>query len=372
MISVDVYESIEEIDQEIIMQWGELEKRALTSNAYLSPSFIIPAIKYLTPDSSIVIIIINDVTESGTVILGVGVFEKIKPTLRYPFTYLRTYRSEHSFIGGMLLDDRKYREALHYLLTYLKSENKYSAIQFSDVSLFTELSDSNHELEKNCIHWFNFENIDRLILIPKNSGIEYLKNTMSKRSYKNIKRKKRKLNELGDVEWSLTSKDKITSKIPETFLELECSGWKGDVGSTLSRSSETEKFFNEMVSNFKKYNDIFFTEIKLNGKSIASTCNLISGNVGFAFKLAWDVGYSKYSIGVLNEIDLVSHAPELLGNLDYIDGGTNKGSFLEKLWIDKHTLHSGMYSLNKFSYYCLWFIFRVKDIKKMLISKFNF
>ena len=367
MISIDIYKSIEEIDQEIIAQWSELEKRALTSNAYLSPSFIIPAIKYLTPDSSIVIIIVSDVTDNNSVILGVGVFEIIKPTLRYPFTYLRTYRSEHSFIGGMLLDDKKYREVLYNILTYLKNEKKYSALQFSDVSLFTELSDSNNELCKKSIHWFNFENIDRLILIPKNSGIEYLEKNMSKRSYKNIKRKKRKLNELGDVEWVLISKNNITSKNSETFLKLERSGWKGDVGSTLSKSSESEMFFKEMISNFKKYNDIFFTEIKLNGKSIASTCNLISGNVGFAFKLAWDANYSKYSIGVLNEVDLVSHAPELLGHLDYIDGGTNKGSFLEKLWLDKHTLHSGMYSLNKLSFYYLMLTSKIKSLKKKLI-----
>jgi len=40
-------------------QWDDLESRALEGNAFLSPNFVIPSHKYLTPDVEILILAVE-------------------------------------------------------------------------------------------------------------------------------------------------------------------------------------------------------------------------------------------------------------------------------------------------------------------------
>ena len=70
----------------------------------------------------------------------------------------------------------------------------------------------------------------------------------------------------------------------------------------------------------------------LDGAAIASTCNLISGNAGFAFKIGWNPVYKRFGPGLLNELALVEEAPKLLAGLVEVDSGALEGSFIDALW----------------------------------------
>ncbi len=365
-ISVKIYYSIDDLDQAFIRRWRMLGKHALSPNAYLTPEFIIPAQKLLTPNIDIVIISIEKKIINEVILIGLGVFQIVQPSFKIPFKYLTTYRSTHSFLGGILLHEH-HGFAMEEMLNYIKSLNKWSGVQFSEFKKTNEIVNINHNLLNNDIHWFEFNDVFRAILYPKNSGLLYLDNKLNKKYLKNLRRKKRNLKKLGDLSWNIVYKKNITNETINEFLTLENSGWKGDSGTSLLSNVDSSNFFKKIVIEFKDNNDIFFTEIKLNNKTIASTCNFVSGNVGFAFKLAWNEDYSKYSIGILNEIELIINAPDSFSHLSYIDGSNMPGSFLEKLWINHVTLVTGMYSLSRLSCVYLNFLYLIKSIKRKVL-----
>jgi len=365
-IFVEVYYSIDDLDQDLISQWRSLESNALNPNAYLSPCFVIPAQKYLTEDQGIVIVVVYQALNSHIKMIGLAVFQIVLPTIKYPFTYLTTYNSTHSFLGGILLDKFQYINAAKSMFNHLKKINKWSVIQISEFKFDDAVSEINACLLKYGINWFKYKSINRCVLYPKQSGIRYIDKNISYKRLKDINRRRRNLNKIGDVSWCFITKKEITKNTIEDFLKLENSGWKGKCGTSLLSNNASKNFFIDITANFKKHNNIFFTEIKLNNEVIASTCNFISGNIGFAFKLSWNDDYSQYSIGYLNEIEFIVNAPTKLRHISFIDGGTEPGSFLDKLWVNNIELVTGVYSLNKFSYIYLKCVFLIKYLLNII------
>jgi hypothetical protein len=98
-----------------------------------------------------------------------------------------------------------------------------------------------------------------------------------------------------------------------------------------------------MVRGFRKDKRLFITELSLDGLAIASSVNLISGGAGFAFKIGWHADFAKMSPGVLNEVEFIRHAPEIVGGLKYIDSGAVEGSFIDNLWVGRRVLTSGIF-----------------------------
>ncbi len=362
-----VYYSINSIDQDLISRWRVLAHDAISANAYLTPEFVIPADKLLTTDSDLVIIIVEEQILNETKLIALGVFQVIQPTLKLPFTYLTTYRSTHSFLGGILAH-KKFPFAIKDMLKYIKSLNKWAGVQFSEFQKTNEINQCNLSLKNDNIFWFKFNQYQRVILYPSKSGLSYLENNLNKKYLKNLRRKKRNLEKIGEFSWRIVFADELNDQTIKNFLELEHSGWKGKMGTSLLSDSNSCLFFEQLVNGFKENNNVFFTEIRLNDITIASTCNFVSGNVGFAFKLAWNEEYAKYSIGNLNEIELIKNAPNLLNFLSYVDGSNMPGSFLEKLWVNNVTLVTGIYSLNFVFYIFLKISCKIKSIKNIVFS----
>jgi CelD/BcsL family acetyltransferase involved in cellulose biosynthesis len=121
-------------------------------------------------------------------------------------------------------------------------------------------------------------------------------------------------------------------------------GWKGDAKSSIQSNPGHDAFFREMAMAFLQHRRGFFTELLLGDQIIASTFNIISGNVGFAFKLSWDPTYAKMSPGIMNELELISRAPSLCGHLAYIDSCTGRNSFMEKIWPGRQRIASGAFA----------------------------
>ena len=98
-----------------------------------------------------------------------------------------------------------------------------------------------------------------------------------------------------------------------------------------------------MIENFNKDGRAFFTELRLNDEIISSTSNIISGNAGFAFKSGWDIAYAKYSPGILNRLTFMDDKEYVSKQLEYMDSGSSKESYINYIWPEKRQMHSGVY-----------------------------
>jgi CelD/BcsL family acetyltransferase involved in cellulose biosynthesis len=332
-----------ELTPDIVRAWADLEGRSLHSNAFLSPHFVLPAIRHLTSDKNILILLVESPTTSQ--LRGVGVFEIKRPSFISPFPYLTAYRPPHSYLNGLLIDREFTREAFIALYDYFAHHKfRYNHV---DLHLHPECNitkETHNALATTYpLQWQQTGTVQRAVLRPESAGEDYLQ-TQLKGRYKDCMRLLRQLSKIGPVTWHYLTGEDVTGDTVDRFLELEHKGWKGAEGSSLASSSSHTAFFREMVEGFQSQHRVFFTELRLNGRAIASTCNLISGKVGFGFKIGWDPEYTRYSPGILNAFQLILHAPTYCSNMEMIDSCSSTKSFISDLWLEQRSLVTSAYT----------------------------
>ncbi len=344
---VEVYHSIAELSEEVLQRWRALCDASLDCNVFLTPEFVIPALNHLPAGQDIVIIVVDKALADGRQTVALGIFEAVMLSRFMPCRMLRSYRSQHSFLSGLLLHREHAHAGAYAMFEHIKYTGKWHGVELIDCPTETAIGAAISHAANACnARWRKLVHTDRRMLYINNSGEDYLKRTLSKRTLKSLNRKKRRLQDMGELQWRCVTGDAINQQTIDNFLVLENQGWKQKNNSALEADAKQKTFFVDMIKRFAAREQVFFTEVRLNDKVIASTVNLIAGRTGFAFKLGWDVSYHKYSIGLLNEVELIRHAPELALQLSSIDSGAMPGSFIEKIWKDERPLLSGVYALH--------------------------
>jgi len=332
-----------------IKRWCELEQRSIEQNAYLSPYFILPALKHFPLRGKPIFVFVEKGTNNATELMGVGVFECSPRTIKLPVPHLKIYKCPYAYLTGLLVDKQHFKETTNAFLSFFHdSRVDWCGVEFlnrrKESELASQLDIAASQFE---ICWIEYESQRRPILLPERTGDVNMKTVLSNKRRKILRQNLRRLSELGKVEWRVVVGQEIEPASIDTFLELEHMGWKKEKGCSLLSHSNHEAFFREMMNGFAQAGRAFFTELSMNGKIIASTCNLISGCAGFAFKIGWDEAFSKFGLGILNEVEFLKHFPEHFPDIQYVDSGAEEDSFIEKLWTDHISIVSGFYVSNQ-------------------------
>ncbi len=334
------------LDPATIDAWRALEDHAVDPNAYLSPDFVVPALRYLTPERDVTIVVVRS-GGCGDALAAAGVFERIPSSLRHPLAAATGYLSPHSFAGGLLLHRDVAPAAAVALLEALRDGAPgVHALELTSCGLHlsaeTELG---RALSHAGFRWFEAWTKERSLLVPAECGPDCLDELLGKRQRKSVRRNERKLAELGELEWRFVGGKQVGEEQIRRFLELEHMGWKGEEGTSLLSTPEGTRFFEEMTRAFAERGGAYFTEVLLDGEVISSTSNLISGRAGFAFKVGWDPAYKKMGPGTLNEVYTLTGAREHLSDLDFVDSGADPGSYIDDLWRGRRRLTTGTLTL---------------------------
>ncbi len=324
-----------------IAAWSALEARAIEANAYMSPHFVLPALRFLDPGAcSEIWLVQHQDARDGTRLIGACAIVLHQWTKLCPFPHVAVYRSEHSFLSAPLLDPEHAAQALERILDHaLRARAKGMAFVLPCIEAAGPIATLVRAWAGR--HGSGVREIgarSRAVLVPNQAGPEALKLAMGSKA-KETARQRRKLATEGSLRWqSIRPRDPA---VPiETFLRLEHGGWKAEDGTSLRSNPAHEAFFQDMTTRFAAEGRAWFTELKVDDRVVASTSNLISGDIGFAFKVGWDNDLRKYGVGILNEMDLVQNAPDVCADLRYIDSGAAPGSFIEALWPARRQLSS--------------------------------
>ena len=336
----------EALDERLIDAWRRLGERALEPNAYLTPMFVLPALAHIASSATVSILLIE---AAGGELIGIGLFNA-KPLL--PFLGLQSlvgFQSKHSYLSGLLVDRDHAACAVDAFFAFVSAPGtRCHGVRFN--WLCTEHAVGALLLEtarRHHVWWSESERMQRAALFPKNDEATAFVGRIPKSRVKDLRRCWRRLGETGVLDWRIHSGKNLSDEAIECFLALEHMGWKGEAGTSMRSKAANEQFFREMIKQFREADGVFFTELVLNERVIASTCNLISGNSAFAFKIGWDPGFARYSPGMLIELSLLEKVHEIFGHLDLIDSGSVEGSYLDTLWLDKRRLVSGVFATTK-------------------------
>jgi hypothetical protein len=330
---------------EVVRGWVDLEGRALEPNAYLSPHFVLPALRHLTPETPARVFTVEAPRERADEpprMLGVLVGEPVVGTRGFPLPHIRGYQSCHSFLTGMLLDRERAPEALDAVLGHFAPwRSRWQGLEFD--SLWGD--GPTHDLlvevggRRRMVHQ-EWNECKRAVLLPRadRARIEAVETAESHA----LRRRVRRLCERGKTAWRLVCRGGVPDSSTEAFLNLEHQGWKRERGTSLRSSPAHERFFREMVRGFSRENRAFFVQLHLDGEIVASSSNFVSGRSGFAFKVGWQPDLAKVSPGRLAELELMRqlYQHDDLSKLDFLDSGATEGSYIDALWPGRRSVVS--------------------------------
>lgn len=335
-----------EIEPRLVAAWAELEERALYANAFLSPHFVLPALKYLEAAQKCFGIFVEKESAGTRDLVGVAWLQARKPTRRFPLPHLAAFLSIHSYLSDFLLERECAADALQAIYRALRPARQgWHALYINNASA-ESVDDEIPQAaaRENGMRWHLVEQWQRVIFRPAQAQ-RALSEHISKRRLKNYQKSWKKLEEQGRLEWVLRQDEtnNLQTSI-EAFLRVEHSGWKKEEGTSLLSHPCEADFFRDMMTGFWKAGRAYFTEITLNGQVIASTANLVSGQIGFGFKTAREEQYADYGLGIANEIKLIEHAG-LLSHLSFLDSCAAPDSYLNELWPERRGMREGWFSL---------------------------
>jgi CelD/BcsL family acetyltransferase involved in cellulose biosynthesis len=330
---------VRDVNAEDVHAWAALEARAVEPNAYLSPFFVLPAARHLTPESDTIVCFIERLGAGPRDLVGVGIFEKAPASRQFPLPHLIAYRSVHSYLGGMLLHRDCHAQALDALIRGIRRQMPwFVALEIGQAWLDGALSQRASNPARS--HYFEVRRqgtVARAVLSPER-GPALLQDKAFASRLRDLNRRKRRLEEQGQVLWRWHRDDGIPGATVEDFLALEHMDWKGQAGTSLLSQPSHEAFFREVVSGFASHRRALFTELCLDGQPIASCCNFISGRVGFGFKIGWNPEFRSAAPAKLNEIELMRQGHAAFADIELFDSGAGPDSYINDLWSERRVL----------------------------------
>lgn len=119
----------------------------------------------------------------------------------------------------------------------------------------------------------------------------------SKKFRANLRRRMRNLESRGEVMMRRVSH--ADHQLLQTFFELERAGWKGEAGSAILQSPETQQYYQEIAELAASRGELALYSLELSGRTVAMHFGLESGGRYSLLKPAYDENYREYSPGQL-------------------------------------------------------------------------
>lgn len=137
----------------------------------------------------------------------------------------------------------------------------------------------------------------------------YREAAMPNKKRKELRRQYNRLGEAGSLAMVRTRDADGVERWIDDFLALEARGWKGEGGSALSSSPQTESLFRSAIASAAQLGRLERLMLTLDNRPIAMLATFLAGRGAFSFKTAYDEDLARFSPGVQLQ----------LANLDLLD-----------------------------------------------------
>ncbi len=181
---------------------------------------------------------------------------------------------------------------------------------------------------------------ERAAVAPEGQNYDTYVGKYSARRTKDLRRRNRKLGELGNIRISTVHGGSEAQTAIADFLRIEQSGWKGKKGTAMASSASDKAF---ALSVFAAEN-VDFDVVSLDGNAIAVAVNLVRNGAIFTVKTAFDEAYSACSPGVMLDLQLVRNCTS--GRYERADSCAIANHPVEGYWLEKQQIESLVIAVN--------------------------
>jgi CelD/BcsL family acetyltransferase involved in cellulose biosynthesis len=327
-----------------IPAWEELAAEALEPNVFHEHWMLLPAVQAFArgKDTRFVLILVHD-KRDPLAAAKLGALFPLEHLSRYrgfPFRHLTLWQHPHCFLSTPLVRRNHARECLAAFLEWLaRNPQGEQVMAWRDVAadgpFFRVLADVLNESGQVS---FLSERHGRALLRPRADGEAYLAEALPGKSLKEFRRLARRLAESGPAEYVELRESDDAGPWIKGFLELEASGWRGRGATALDSTPAGRRFFTSAATGAARRGRLMMLGLRVDGRFVAMKCNLLAGDGAFAFKIAFDERYRRFSPGALLELENIRRFHARPG-LRWMDSCAAPEHFMaNRLWIDRRGL----------------------------------
>jgi CelD/BcsL family acetyltransferase involved in cellulose biosynthesis len=350
-LSVKVIENAADLEP-FISAWNDLAANALEPNVFYEPWMLLPAIKAFGNGLLFVLVFVRDVSANGPGkprLCGFFPFERERLFPLSPLRVLRLWKHRHCFLCTPLIRQGYALPCLEAMFDGVcHGKPRASLVRMDVITGDGPFYQALQELaQRRGLPVHNAGGYGRAILKPAEDAETYLKRTLSSGNRKELRRQRKRLTELGLEDCALLEKEAELDTWIDQFLELEQLGWKGQQGTALGMKPDERHYFRTIVKSAFRAEKLMMLRLQQKGQPIAMKCNFLSGEGAFAFKIAFDESYAKYSPGVQMELDNIRfvHARP---NLRWMDSCAVPDHFMiNRLWENRRIIHFVLMPTNR-------------------------
>src|SRR5437667_1989687 len=335
---------IEDFDmlRDYVQAWEDLAEEALELNPFYESWMLIPALRALGTGTDLRVVLVLTVKEGK--LCGVFPLEKKQRYKRLPVAAFSLWQHIYCPLCTPLIRASNAQECIDAFLDWLASERDCALMDFNLISgdgPFYELL--NDRLTKRGKSSLVCESYTRALFRPMESADKYLQAAISPKHLKDMRRKQRRLSETGRIECDELGPNGDADRWIEEFLKLEVSSWKGKQGGAFACAEANRNYFVLIAKEAFNRGRLMMTAMRLDGQPIAQKFSLIDSRGAFAFKIAYDENYARFSPGTLLEVENICrlHARP---DIEWMDSCAAPVHFINRLWDDRRTIKSVLVS----------------------------
>ena len=146
--------------------------------------------------------------------------------------------------------------------------------------------------------------VERPTLESPLDGDAYLKESLRAHHYREFRRLKRRLGDLGRLEHTTARGPEDIRHAIESFLTLEAAGWKGRERTAMAIDRYRAAFAREAVHRLAEQDMCRIHALTLDDRVIASLIVFVEAGVAYTWKTAYDETLASYSPGTLLMIEV--------------------------------------------------------------------
>ena len=323
-------------------EWRRLAAAALEPNPFYEPALMLPALRSLRADARVEVVLVflqGATADAPPRLIGLFPLQRISRYRGVPLACLQLWKHLHCFLCTPLVHAEHASESLAGLFDWLRGPSGAPLVELGftagDGAWARALEAFLRETGR---HGAVADSFSRALYRPAADFKRYLEAAIPQKKRKEFERLERRLAENGRIEFSELRPGEDPLPWIDAFLELEASGWKGQDGTALEVDPNQRRFFREGAAALAAEGRLWMLGLSLDGRWVALKCNFLAGRGGFAFKIAYDEKYARFSPGVLLEIETISRLHQRR-EIEWMDSCAVPDHFMaNRLWTSRREI----------------------------------
>ena len=278
--------------------WRALAARVLEPNVFYEPAFALPAAEVFGRDAGALLV------WSGTSPRQLlGLFPARVEPRRYRFKLPVLAGWTHPFapLGTPLVERETADAVIAAWLAHLADDANLPGLMLLpflpvDGPFATTLAAI---LRRAQMPYADLRRHQRALLVPGDDRLFYIEQSLGQHRHKELRRGVRRLGDLGALLFTTATEVADVDAAIADFFRLEQRGWKGRAGTAASQHDEVCRFIAAATGALAAEGRVMIDRMLLDGRAIAATVTLRSGDTAWFWKIVYDETYAQHSPGVI-------------------------------------------------------------------------